>query len=345
MAEISINDSGSIAAVKMNSQLSTTIDASTYGSGWASQINAKVGSGLITDLDYGSTLSGKIGGLDTIRVMTFNVGHFSDVGSASPSFTESQYIDYRNRFTALLNVVNADIILVQEYTINVYQSNAAKDVLFGNYPYYTIGSVGGDSIINAVFSKLPYTFIREQNFSESNVSSRYRYYQLLELAFGGHTIGIVNAHLDTTKSGNNYRFEQFGEIVDALKGYDCAIYGSDSNVARVQDDGLGAAQWNVINYWVNGGNYDLGNIYGTKSCGSGYGGGLYSLANNPSDPIGTWPTTRCQFSGYAALSCPCDNIVAKGFSISNVTRIDSTDTPSNDLSDHCVLFADLTFIR
>lgn len=348
MADIINTDNGSVAAGKVNDKLATAITSADQGSEWASKVNAKTSAGYITESDNGSTFATKIanaGGGEgtTLRVLTLNVGHYADGLNNNPSFNAQTYADYVGRFTDFLDYIDADIICVQEYSEYVYQSNAAKDVLFGDYPYYFIGKTrAGSWACSAVFSKIPFVLLGEIDFTHRKNSISYI---LLEMEIDGHTVGIVNTHMDTTNGGDNYRFEQFGEIVDALKGYDYAIFGADTNIARVQDDGLGAGMWNYINYWVNGGSHDCGG-YGIKNFGNGYGGGEYTLANNAVTPVGTWPTTRCTTDhvGYQPMDCPCDGISVKGFSISNIKRLDSADTPSNDLTDHCAFYCDLTLI-
>lgn len=345
MADITINDNGMDAMGKVNDKLATSITSADTGSSAASQVNSAVYDGYISSSDNGSDFAAKIAqaepGQVALRLLTLNVGHYADGKSSSPSFTPQTYADYVERFNAIIDYIDADIVCVQEYSAYVYQQNAAKDVLFGKYPYFTIGTIDG-YLGNAFFTKRPHNLVRQQTFAHSNSSGRY--FQLFEVEIGGHTIGIVNAHLDTTNNGSNYRNSQFGEIVDALKGYEFALFGSDSNVARVTDDGLGSEQWNVINDWVNGGTYDLGNVYGTLDCGEGYGGGEYTLANKSGDVfLGTWPTTRTasDFSGYTARSCPCDNFAVKGFNVTGVHVLDSVDVPSNDITDHCAFYCDV----
>lgn len=359
MADIINTDNGSVAAGKVNDKLATAITSADSGSEWASKVNAKTSAGYVTASDNGSDFADKIanagggGGGTTLRVMTLNVGHFADGNSNAGSFTAETYADYVSRFKAFLEDADADIVCVQEYSINVWQQNAAKDVLFDDYPYQIIGNVYENGwLCNAVFSKVPITLIREQRFANADIATRY--YQLIQLTVDGKTVGLVNTHLDTTHGtngvGNNNRNSQFGEVAYALKDYTHAIFGSDSNVARLQDDGIGSGQWEVINYWVNGGSYTVGN-YPTLDCGAGYGGGEYTLANKVSGSyIGTWPTTRwaassANTSGYAAMSCPCDNIAVKRFAVANPTKVDSLDTPVNDITDHCAFYCDLTLIN
>ena len=349
MADIINTDNGSVAAGKANERLGTNIGVGDSGSTWAAKVNAF--GAAVTSADSGSQFASKVNAASpsgtSLRVMTLNVGHYADGNAPSPSFNAETYAAYVAKFTAFIQAIDADIICVQEYSANVYQQNAAKDVLFGDYPYSQIGTISG-YLGNAIFSKVPFDFIKQQAFSRANVGGRY--YQLIELSVGGKTIGLINAHLDTTGGGNNYRNSQFGEIVDALKGYDYAIFGSDSNVARLQDDGIGGGQWEVINYWVNGGTYSVGN-YPTLDCGAGYGGGEFTLANKVNgNYIGTWPTTRwaassANTSGYAAMSCPCDNIAVKGFGVANPTKVDSLDVPVNDITDHCAFYCDLALIN
>ena len=348
MADIINIDNGSVAAGKANERLGTNIGVGDNGSAWAAKVN-DFGAG-VTDADSGSQFAAKVNATSpsspTLRVMTLNVGHYADGNASSPSFNAETYAAYAAKFTAFIQAIDADIICVQEYSANVYQSNAAKDVLFGDYAYSQIGTISG-YLGNAIFSKVPFTFIKQQTFAQSNSSGRY--YQLIELEVGSKTIGLINAHLDTTNGGNNKRNAQFGEVVAALKDYDYAIFGSDSNVARVQDDGIGGGQWEVINYWVKGGTYSVGN-YPTLDCGAGYGGGEYSLANKVNGSyIGTWPTTRwaassANTSGYAAMSCPCDNIAVKGLAVASPTKVDSTDVPVNDITDHCAFYCDLLLL-
>ena len=342
MADIINTDNGSVAAGKVNDKLATAITESDSGSEVAAKVNAKTSAGYITSADSGSAFAAKInnaggGGTGTtIRVMSYNVGHYSMGQSANSSLqSEAAYERYLADFKALLGT--ADILGIQEYNPTVYASHGAPSTIFGDYPFYNTGTAVA-LVYQAMFAKMQYNYIRETEFARWQGVQRF--YQLAEFSIGGKTVGFVNAHCDTTNSGNNYRFEQMGEIVAALKDYTHAIIVGDFNIARVRDDGLGGAQWNLINYWVNGGEHYLGDVYGTKDFGAGYGGGEYTLASPGANPIGTWPATAAQrfTPSYAAMSCACDNVICKGFTLSNITRIDS------DLSDHCALYADLTLI-
>lgn len=263
-----------------------------------------------------------------LRVMSWNIGHYSQGFSQTSSMTSENYEENLVKWKKALIDINADIIGVQEYSEQFYKDTSAspqinitsqKDI-FDIYKNKFIGTASG-YISNVIFSRI--ALQNQSSVTYSAAEPSYRYYQIAEISFGGQTVAIINTHLDSTNGGDNNRESQIHELVEATKSYNYCIILADSNIARVIDDQLGSGQYEQFNDYAMLHGYDL-----------------YSLTNHGFQygDIMTWPTTgtRTNYSNIPAY--PHDFIIVKGFKTSNVVAVD------NELSDHCAFFCDLDIV-
>ena len=115
---------------------------------------------------------------DSIVVMQWNIGHFSQGALPSSRITDSDYLQKLQDYRQLINDVSADIVTLCEYSVlfsdtELHPSCYADTLLFDKYPYRFIGNNGiirGYSL-NAIMSKMgllhPSSVEYQTNFTAS----------------------------------------------------------------------------------------------------------------------------------------------------------------------------------
>lgn len=244
-------------------------------------------------------------GQQTITVASWNIGHFA-LGTASDTRLTHAALDfylpaYRNLFSRL----QADILALVEYNpllVNATPAKpavAARDAILSSYRDAQEGPKLGYNC-NALFSNGI-----EAMATDTVIFSRAkekRYYLASTMRIGGEEVKVVAAHLDWSQGadGAACREAQIKELVDAFADDPYVILCADWNTdSTAEYDAFARAGYHMANHGRLG-------------------------------DIPTWP------AGNAPSSC-IDNIIAKGFTIADVTVVNS---PA--LSDHCLIMADLT---
>lgn len=238
-----------------------------------------------------------------LRILTYNIGHFSGGVSQDSSITANDYETKKTAFRALVNSVGADFCGVEEYSAVFYDTHTARDVVFPNYKTYNIG-VQRKYSCNALFSNLTLDSVQTKEY-DANVNpdppmsstpgpaTNYYYLhattKLLELP-----VDIIVTHL--AFNGSTLVADQMQELITKFADHDHVIIMGDFNASNSE-------------------RYELFTEAGYQCANHGY--------------LGDLPTDR---RGSNAL----DNIIVKGFEIVHAEMI------SSDLSDHNPLVCDLS---
>jgi len=238
-------------------------------------------------------------------VASWNIGHFA-LGKAGDTTLKHNVLDfYKQTYKAYFNDLNADILALIEY--NPIMVNAtdrlpaikARDAILSNYHEVQEGPQY-DYNCNAIFSNGFEVLSTDTVMFTKMVQTRY--YLVSTMRMDGDIVKVVSTHLDWNQGENGapYRAIQIQEIIEAFKNDKYVILCADWNVGKTSE-------------------YSAFTKAGYEMANHGYLGDLL-----------TYP------AGSSPRSC-FDNIITKGFAISNVKVI-------NDamLSDHCLIKADLT---
>ena len=264
---------------------------------------------------------------------SYNIGHFS-LGKDYDTFISDQkedldYTNYGNstpysnyaaqlaRWRQMLNEYSPDIIAMCEY-ITTFAHNQAGDVatadaIFGRYPYNRVGSLPSATsyMRTAVFANMVLGASSEGSYPHTAQAGRY--YQIVNVNMGGTPVKVVVTHLDF--SNDSYRIEQMQTLIAAFANdTHVIICGDFNNVDSSEFDLFTAAGYTMANHEY------LGDIY-----------------TYPSSGTEVWNS-----SGHNLFEHPdraLDNIMVKGFAMSNVRIIDRC-----DLTDHCGVICDLTLL-
>ena len=246
---------------------------------------------------------------DTLRVIQWNIGHFSMGKSSYSRVTDKVFFQRVQSFEELLNSNDADIAAISEYS--VYFTNTkqhpqclADTLLFKNYPYYYCGNNGrirGYSL-NAVFAKNELFDFHTVDF-ESNktatithttkIKATDYYYVESYFIWNNHIITLICTHLAFDNNNDSVVINQMKELIKVTQDDDHVIICGDFNSSN---------------------NYSIFTENG------------FTVANN--GEWGTYPSTN--------PSQPLDNIIVKGISIKKASAIPSF------LSDHLPLICELT---
>ena len=238
-------------------------------------------------------------------VASWNIGHFA-LGKSGDTTLKHNVLDfYKQTYKAYFNDLNADILALIEY--NPIMVNAtdrlpaikARDAILSNYHEVQEGPQY-DYNCNAIFSNGFEVLSTDTVMFTKMVQTRY--YLVSTMRMDGDIVKVVSTHLDWNQGENGapYRAIQIQEIIEAFKNDKYVILCADWNVGKTSE-------------------YSAFTKVGYEMANHGYLGDLL-----------TYP------AGSSPRSC-LDNIITKGFAISNVKVI-------NDamLSDHCLIKADLT---
>ncbi len=238
-------------------------------------------------------------------VASWNIGHFA-LGKSGDTTLKHNVLDfYKQTYKAYFNELNADILALIEY--NPIMVNAtdklpavkARDAILSNYHEAQEGPQY-DYNCNAIFSN-GFEVLGTDTIMFSKMVQT-RYYLVSTMRMDGDIVKVVSTHLDWNQGENGapYRAIQIQELIEAFKNDKYVILCADWNVGKTSE-------------------YSAFTKAGYEMANHGYLGDLL-----------TYP------AGSSPRSC-LDNIITKGFAISNVKVI-------NDamLSDHCLIKADLT---
>lgn len=257
------------------------------------------------------TKSGEVSVSDpnTVRLATWNIGHFSGGANKDSSFTDNQFPLQNNRYSEYIdNVIGADVIALNEYSAMFTPSNAAKDTIFDSYDVsyegpqrnYSCNAVFGKSSLISNIQLHEFECNKNAVITHTNLITAPDYYYITaDLNVNGETVKLVMAHLafddnfweteDDTVNRN-----QLLELIDVLEGEERVVLMGDWNLAK----------FSYLDAFIDEG---------------------YSLANI--DP--TLPTYNTN------IRC-IDNIIYKGVTVSNFTLAGTS------LSDHFAIYCDIT---
>lgn len=246
--------------------------------------------------------------LTKFTIASWNIGHFAlgkkNDTNIQPHELSIKSLDYKLFF----NEMNADILALIEYNplfmnaTNTIPSVVTRDAILSNYTNAQLGTKYKYNC-NCLFSN-GFTVLSSKEIKFSKMVQP-RYYLCSNVIINGDLVKIVSTHLDWNegKDGNADRTLQIQELIEAFKNNKYVILCGDWNVRNTSEyDPFLKAGYNMANH--------------------GYMGDLKTA------PAGDSPT-----------SC-IDNIIVKGFAISNVQILNRP-----DLSDHCLIKADLTKLQ
>jgi len=243
-----------------------------------------------------------------ITVASWNIGHFSLGQSGDTKITHLSQKFYEQTYRAYFNDLNADILALVEYNplmVNATEEKPAVDAHKAILSYYRDAQIGPKYSYNcnALFSNGIKVLKTDTVMFAKMVQKRY--YLVSTMLLDGDTVKVVSTHLDWNQGENGaaFRAEQIKELVEAFRNDKYVIMCADWNTGKTTEyDAFAEAGYAMANH--------------------GYMGDLNTC------PAGASPRSAL------------DNIIVKGFAVSNVGVINNA-----MLSDHCLIKADLTKLQ
>lgn len=248
-----------------------------------------------------------------IRVLHWNLGHFALGASYDTTITQEQLDTMRSKWRNKINPIGADVVMTCEYNTNFVNASGglpavtARDAVFSNsiWEYAAIGSKPSATsyMQTATFSNIKLSGTKEVVYPQTVQAGRY--YQESTILLGGKTVKIVATHLDYNQGSNGaaYRALQIQKLINDFSNDDYVIICADFNVAETTEfDAFSNAGYKMLNH-----------VY------------LGDLQTYPSD----------------SPAFAFDNIVCKGFTISNISIVEDS---NKEFSDHLGIYADFTLI-
>lgn len=240
-----------------------------------------------------------------ITVASWNIGHFALGQSGDTRLSHDELKFHQQSYRAYFNDLNADILALVEYNplmVNATDKNpavVAREAILSNYRDAQVGPKYSYNC-NAIFSNGIEVLGTDTVMFSKMVQKRY--YLVTSMRIDGDIVKVVSTHLDWNQGENGapYRELQIKELIDAFKGDKYVIMCADWNTSKPTE----------YDAFIEAG-YDMAN--------HGYLGDLNTY------PAGTAPRSAI------------DNIITKGFAISNIAVVNNA-----MLSDHCLIKADLT---
>lgn len=248
----------------------------------------------------------------SLRIMQWNIGHFSMGKSPNSKVTDELFNVRCESFLDVFSKEDADIIALCEYSMFFADTKNhpqchTDTLLLKDHPYVYLGNDGNirNYSFNTIFSRidlssnvtLEYDSNKNARITSSSIIFPSDYYYIRSsIELDGKGITLVATHLAFDLNNPEIATNQIKELIEVLKEEDYVILCGDFNTEDKSD-------------------YDLFIQAG------------YSLANK--GDIATYPTNN----PYK----PLDNIVVKGLHISNVHI-----TPTF-LSDHFPIVCDVCF--
>lgn len=266
----------------------------------------------------GSAISG-----DMVRVFAWNIGHFAVGASFNTTITNTNYNDKLKQWKKVLNASCANILLLSEYSENFGShtvdgntvTEATDDVLISPYFGYISRTSQNYYVCNAIASKSPLSNGSTVAYTQRGQAMNYR---VAETTIADKTVKLVATHLDWTQNENYavYRAAQIQQLINTFKNEPYVIIGGDFNVdSSTEFDAFKTNGFSMLNHDI------LGDIYTAPATG----------ANDINTGIS---------ASRPSPDTVLDNIIVKGFTISNVQLVDE-----GAMSDHCGIIADLTLIE
>lgn len=250
--------------------------------------------------------SSDVVGGTSIRVATWNIGHFSGGKNPNTKIADSQYQKAAAAFTKYIEDLDADLLTLNEYSYNFTPSNAAKPALFGGFTGSEFEGPQSRYSCNALYSNLTvknlddHAFVCNQSakIEHTNLIAASDYYYVSgEITLGGETVTVVTAHLafDLTKNPDTVNLNQIYELIDTFADHERVILMGDWN----------ARFFSYFSIFEDAG-YTLGNTDSSK---------------------------------YTCGSSSLDNIMVKGLKVSDFT------VHTTGLSDHYAVSATVSLVQ
>lgn len=303
-----------------------------------------------------------------LRVFQYNIGHFN-MGRQPASvniignneFSSYDNTDYDTQlalWTAKIQGIGADIICMPEYSSNFGWSNGSRVAtantgIFSGYNLSVGKSVADSYWINAIATKTGMTITNAEDIDLGSLSgASAAYVRVATATINGKTVKIGVTHLNWSKNTNNInsRTKEIKQLIKLFKDDEYVILCGDFNTDGLYQYGASKTEdqfmsgVNEFNPFIDGFYED---VEGTRT----YFKGGYSLANHgmcgdikTCDATGSRPDhlTDANYGNndpdtfYNRPFCCLDNIITKGFFMSNTVVIDD-----GRLTDHCGLVVEL----
>ena len=245
------------------------------------------------------------------RYAHWNVGHFTyyddKQGTSTPDISGDDAETMSIRYKKAINGINADVLCVcEDDPVFDAVGDATLDILYYKFDAKYQGTKY-NYMCASIYSNLPLAITSVVEVAYPYTVQANRYYKLMVANFNGHLVKIVETHLDFNQGdyGAEYRYMQMQKLISDFATDEYVIISADFNVSSPSE-------------------YDAFTEAG------------YTIANH--GYIGDLITYHGHLAPYNQK--PLDNIVCKGFRMSNIKVWEDT----FDLSDHAAISCDLEMI-
>lgn len=213
--------------------------------------------------------SSDVGGGSSIRVATWNIGHFSGGKNPNTKITDAQYTKAAAAFASYIDGLNADLLTLNEYSYHFTPSNRAKTALFEDFTGTKFEGPQSRYSCNALYSNLTVRDLGARDFAcnqtakieHTNLIAASDYYYVSgEITLAGQSVTVVTAHLafDLTKNPDTVNLNQIYELIDTFEDHERVILMGDWN----------ARYFSYFSIFEDAG-YTLGNTDSSKyTCGT-----------------------------------------------------------------------------
>ena len=235
----------------------------------------------------------------TFTVATWNIGHL-DMGLSPNSRIPTRDAEkWKTDYHAFLDPLDARIMMVEEYNPDFDKERTirARDAIFGGYTHQFEG-LGRNGHVNSLFLKDCVCGTNEiYAYSHRYQNTNFHF---VRADIDGLETLVVATHLEPNWPTNHVamRAQQMRELLEAVGDAPRVIIAGDLNIDSAAE----------LKSFANAG---------------------FEMANDGS--LSTWPSWKPQPNNGI------DNVIVKGFSISNVRVLTNA-----RLSDHCLLSCSLT---
>ena len=235
----------------------------------------------------------------TFTVATWNIGHLDMGVSANSRIPARDAEKWKADYHAFLDPIDARIVMVEEYNPDFDKERTirARDAIFGGYRYKFEGH-GREAHVNSLFLK-DCVCVTNEIYAYSH---RYQNtnFHFVRVDIDGLETLVVATHLEPDWPTNHVamRAQQMRELLDAVGDAPRVIIAGDLNIGSAAE----------LKPFADAG---------------------FEMANDGT--LSTWPSWKPRPNNGI------DNVIVKGFSISNVRVLANA-----RLSDHCLLACSLT---
>lgn len=255
---------------------------------------------------FQSQINQEHSGVVKFKFAHWNIGHFTyydgKSGSDTPDIPNADSDEMALRYRKALNEINADVLgICEDDPVFDAVGNTSISKLYYKYGIRYQGTKY-NYMCASIYANLPITVISVEEVLFPQTYHPNRYYKVVTAMLNGKTVKFVETHLDW--QGTTERQSQIQKLISDFSADDYVIIGGDFNM----DD---SAEYDSF---ANAG---------------------YTMANH--DYVGDLETSE---NPSTHIRKPLDNVLAKGFVLSNITVNDGSFT----LSDHAAISCDLEMI-